>query len=399
MKSKLISKHTIYRAKEGLKFPGFYVNFNGRPAKDEAAFKTKVNSLLRHIDADATHAGFVYFTPEGSPIFKEYGIKNGDSYWGDRVDLSSAPKYQQGQDPQQYFMSIYKYLNPVSGGKSAEVTLVPDVDSGKIEEYINSIDDTKYNLHTCKGQTCGSVAYRALSAGAGKDGSKPKTLQALWSYIVPDGEENRQVLQQTGNYKTFTASEVNEEKEEELRNRSLTNSRNRSETKFDFANLKDKKWYMPLSLIQKQGHTCIYNGTQCVYPDHTLARNKTLLENPEKHGWREIPQSEVKPGDAILLTNSKGEPKHFTTFDGVVPEGTKPYYYMSDSTRVNSSKGKKPRMVQPGDTLVNYSPGTPRNKTWRKHAPLFRFDSQYNTAGGDFSGPRRYFRPTGTFEK
>ena len=399
MKSKLRPKNKICKAEDGLKFPGFYVNFNGRPAKDEAAFKTKLNSILRLINADATHAGFVYITPEGVPVFKEYGIKTGNSYWGDRVDLSDAPKYQQGQDPQQYFMSIYKYLNPVSGGKSAEVTLVPDVDSNKIEEYINSIDDTKYNLHTCNGQTCGSVAYRALANGAGQDRSKPKTLQALWSYIVPDGEENRQVLQQLGNYKTFTAREIDEQKEEELRKRSVTNSRKRPETKFDFVNLKDKKWYMPLSLIQKQGHTCIYNGTQCVYPEHTLARNKTLLENPEKHGWREIPQSEVKPGDAIILTNAKGDPKHFTTFDGVVPEGTKPYYYMSDSTRVDNSKGKKPRMVQPGDTLVNYSPGTPRNRTWRKQAPLFRFDSQYNTAGGDFSGPRRYFRPTGKFEK
>lgn len=395
----ILSKYRlIQKNQEGAKFPAFYINFNGRPAKAESKLKSKINSALRTINADATHAGFMYITPDGTPVFKEYGIKNGNSYWGNRVDLSEAPKYQQGQDPQQYFLSIYKYLNPISGGGKSEVILIPNTDSQKIENYINSVDDTQYNLYGCNGQTCGSVAYRALSHGIGSDGSKPRGLQTLWSYIMPDGEENGQVLQHSGNYPTFTAREIDEQKEEELRNRSLTNTRNRTETQFDFSNLQDKKWYMPISLLQKDGHTCIYNGTQCVYPEHTLAQNETLVSEPEKHGWREIPQSEVKPGDAIILTNSQGEPKHFTTFDGVVPEGTKPYYYMNDESRTDNAKGKRPRMVQPGDTLLNYSPGTPRNKTWRTHAPLFRFDPQYNTAGGDFSGPRRYFRPTGKFE-
>lgn len=391
--------HFIQKNQDGSKFPAFYINFSGRPAKAKSTVKSTINNALRKVNADATHAGFMYTKPDGTPVFKEFGIKTGDSYWGNRVDLTQAPKYKQGQDPQQYFLSIYKYLNPISGGKKSDVVLLPHADSKKIEDYINSVDDSKYSLYGCDGQTCGSVAYNALSHGIGLNGNKPNSLQTLWSYIVPDGEENGQVLQQTGNYKTFTAREIDEQKEAELRKKSLTNTRNRTETQFDFANLQDKKWYMPISLLQKDGHTCIYNGTQCVYPEHTLAQNTTLVNEPEKHGWREIPQSEVKPGDAIVLTNAKGEPKHFTTFDGVVPQGTKPYYYLNDGNRKDNAKGKKPRMVQPGDTLLNYSPGTPQNKTWRTHAPLFRFDSQYNTAGGDFSGPRRYFRPTGKFEK
>lgn len=384
---------------EGGSLPGFYINFAGRHAQPNSKFISKINSALSKVGANATHAGFLYIRPDGTPVFKEYGIRTGDSYWGNRVDLSKAPKYKQGQDPQQYFLSIYKHLNPVSKGGNSEVVLIPNINSSKLEKYISNLDDSKYGIYRCNGQTCGSVAYQALSHGLGSNGSKPKTLQTIWSLLVPDGEENMQVLQQTGNYKTFIAQEIDEQKESDLLNKSLENTRNRKEAAFDFANIQDKKWYMPLKLMQHDGHTCIYNGTQCVYPEHTLARNKTLVSEPEKHGWREISQNEVRPGDAIILTNSKGEPKHFTTFDGIVPIGTTPYYYMNDGEREDNDKGKKPRMVQPGDTLLNYSPGTPRNKTWRTHAPLFRFDNQYNTAGGDFSGPRRYFRPTGKFEK
>jgi hypothetical protein len=49
---------------------------------------------LRKVNADFTHAGFMYIQEDGTPVFKEYGIKNNDKYWGNRVDLSQAPKYQ-----------------------------------------------------------------------------------------------------------------------------------------------------------------------------------------------------------------------------------------------------------------------------------------------------------------
>ena len=72
-------------------------------------------------------------------IKKEFGIKNGNSYWGDRVDLSNTPKYQQGQDPKKYINQIYQYLGNVSRDASAEVIIVPNTDSNKIEQFMPNI--------------------------------------------------------------------------------------------------------------------------------------------------------------------------------------------------------------------------------------------------------------------
>jgi hypothetical protein len=68
----------------------------------------------------------------------------------------------------------------------------------------------------------------------------------------------------------------------------LQKLRQQRTAKADFTNIQDKNWWMPLSLIQKNGHTCIYNGTRCYYPNHALAKNESLINDPEKHGWREI---------------------------------------------------------------------------------------------------------------
>lgn len=381
-------------------FPGFFVNFSGRKADGGTKFVSKINQILHKLNVGITHAGFIYIKPDGTPVYKEFGIKNGDSFWGNRVDLSNAPKYKKGQNPKLYMQSIYNYLNPASQGREAEILLIPEVDSERIEKYINSVDDTYYKTAGSNHQTCGDVAYQALAIGAGYNGEKPSNLQSLLSNIIPDGEENLQTLQRLDeNYEVFKVREINEEQESELRKQLLNNSRNKQKAQYDFSNVKDRKFFIPKWFLRNVGHTCIYNGTSCIYPEHTLAKNETLIESPLKHGWREISKDEVQPGDAIILTDSLGSPKHFTIFDSVVPEGTEPYYYMEDQFREDNEKGRKPRMVYPGDTLLNYSPGTPRDTIWRRQAPLFRFDNQYNTAGGDFSGSRRYFRPIGLSNK
>ncbi len=54
--------------------------------------------------------------------------------------------------------------------------------------------------------------------------------------------------------------------------------------------------------------------------------------------------------------------------------------------------------VNQGDTLVNYSNGGRGNNNYRIQGPLPRFNDRTN-AGGDFSGPHKYFRFTGKVKK
>lgn len=402
-----IGAHSKSKAGEPTtQMPAFYINFNRKiDAGDGERNWKQIGADMLNV----THSGFLYTLPDGTPVFKEYGVPTRDkdgnvvSWWGNKVNLEGAPRFQQGQNLQEYMRSIYPYLEKSSMKRPADIVPMPWANTQNIEQYIAGVDDSKYDyIPLCTGQTCGSVAAEAFLKGDDKNKQFSSATGVQTSDLNPsffrDGSSYLRMLKKRYGYDSFKVVHPDEEKEEYYRNLSLQNSRNRTEAKYNFANVADKNPLMPTWLLQRNGHTCIYNGTNCVYPDHALSQNTTLVAEPEKHGWREIKQEEAKPGDAIILHNSKGRPVHFTTFDGVVPEGTEPYYYMDDANRVSNEKGLQPRMVQPGDTLVNYSPGTPRGTAWRSGAPLFRFDSQYNT-GGDFEGPRRYFRATGQFTK
>lgn len=130
-------------------------------------------------------------------------------------------------------------------------------------------------------------------------------------------------------------------------------------------------------------HTCLNTVTGFYDPENTVASNVNIATNPERYGYREIPQSEAIPGDLIILSNSNGHPNHAVMFDEV-------------SNGYGKSNNGYP--IAPGDTLVNYSNGGRNSDSYRLQEPLKRFNDQKN-AGGDFLGPRIYLRYTGKREK
>lgn len=383
------------------KLPAFYISFKRKAKVDGTGLWNKFKQWGAN-KANIQHAGFIYVKEDGTPVYKEYGVRtDGKSQWGKRVDLSGAPKYT-GEDPELYMKKIYSYLQPVHEGQGANVTLIPDADPTRIESYINSIPDDDYRAYNMCGndKTCATVAFNALIQGS----NTPTTETGFRAFadkqgaeLIPDGKNYARRLQNRG-YRTFEVAPSSDINEHTTRLLGLHRARRQEEAVADFQNVKDKNRFVPLGFLKRYGHTCIYNGTRNYYPNHTLAKNETIVNEPEKHGWREISQSEVLPGDAIVLHDSNGKPVHFTIFDGLSPKDKEPYYYKDDATRVDNDKGKRPRMVQPGDTLLIYAPGTPGGGIMRHQAPLFRFEQQYNT-GGDFSGPRRYFRATGHIPK
>ena len=130
-------------------------------------------------------------------------------------------------------------------------------------------------------------------------------------------------------------------------------------------------------------HTCLNTVTGFYDPENTVASNVNIATNPERYGYREIPQNEAIPGDLIILSDSNGHPNHAVMFDGV-----------SDGRGISDNNYP----IAPGDTLVNYSNGGRSSDNYRLQEPLKRFNDRKN-AGGDFLGPRIYLRYTGKREK
>ena len=171
----------------------------------------------------------------------------------------------------------------------------------------------------------------------------------------------------------------------------LNRSRRAKGPNADFSNAQDMTWIQQLGatylagapIIDIDPHTCVNTVTGFYDPDNTVASNVNIATNPERYGYREIPQSEAIPGDLIILSNSNGHPNHAVMFDRV-------------SNGYGISDNDYP--VAPGDTLVNYSNGGRSNDSYRLQEPLKRFDDP-ESANGDFLGPRIYLRYTGKREK
>lgn len=171
----------------------------------------------------------------------------------------------------------------------------------------------------------------------------------------------------------------------------LNRSRRAKGPNADFSNAQDMTWIQQLGatyltgapIIDIDPHTCLNTVTGFYDPENTVASNVNIATNPERYGYREIPQSEAIPGDLIILSNSNGHPNHAVMFDEV-------------SNGYGKSNNGYP--IAPGDTLVNYSNGGRSSDNYRLQEPLKRFNDRKN-AGGDFLGPRIYLRYTGKREK
>lgn len=137
-------------------------------------------------------------------------------------------------------------------------------------------------------------------------------------------------------------------------------------------------WLAGVPVIGTDPHTCLNTVTGFYDPNNTVASNVNFVAHPEDYGYKQISQKDAIPGDIIILSNSEGHPNHAVMFDSV-----------SESRSTHNGY-----LVNPGDTLVNYSNGGRSKDDYRLQGPLSRFDDK-NHAGGDFSGPHRYFRFTG----
>ena len=170
----------------------------------------------------------------------------------------------------------------------------------------------------------------------------------------------------------------------------LNRSRRAESPNTDFSNAQDMTgiqqfradWLDGVTIIGTDPHTCLNTVTGFYDPENTVASNPNIVAHPENYGYRKIPQSEVVPGDLIILSNGEGHPKHAVMFDSV-----------SDREGVHNGYN-----YAPGDTLVNYSNGGRGKDDYRLQAPLKRFDNP-EKAGGDFSGPKTYLRYTGKKKK
>ena len=131
-------------------------------------------------------------------------------------------------------------------------------------------------------------------------------------------------------------------------------------------------------LIGPDPHTCLNTVTGFYDPENTVAAHVHMVATPEEYGYKQINQKDAVPGDIIILSNKDNHPTHAVMFDSV-------------------SEGKGTHRgypVEAGDTLVNYSNGGRGSNDYRKYGPLTRFDNP-ESAGGDFSGVRRYYRYVG----
>lgn len=125
---------------------------------------------------------------------------------GKRVDLSWAPKYA-GEDPELYMDKLYSYLSPIHEGRRANVTLIPDADPSRIENYVTNLRDDDYRAYNLCGndKTCATVAFDALNIGS----NTPTTetgfrawLDRKGADIMPDGKNYANRLRNRG-YKSF----------------------------------------------------------------------------------------------------------------------------------------------------------------------------------------------------
>ena len=219
------------------KLPAYYISFKRKAKVDGKGPKQKVKQWFANT-LNVQHAGFIYVKEDGTPVYKEYGVKtDGKSQWGKRVDLSGAPKYT-GGDPELYMKKLYSYLRPIHEGQGANVTLIPDADPSRIENYVNNLRDDDYRAYNLCGndKTCATVAFNALNIGS----NTPTTetgFKALWDKkgadIMPDGKNYANRLQNRG-YRSFEVTPQSYNKEHTARILGLHRARRQEEAVADF---------------------------------------------------------------------------------------------------------------------------------------------------------------------
>ena len=167
---------------------------------------------------------------------------------------------------------------------------------------------------------------------------------------------------------------------DDYRRLALDRSRRATSPTVNFDNAIDLSFIGKLN-ANYDGHTCLNTVTSFYGPQYTGAVNREFVVDPQRYGFKQIPQKQALPGDIIILSDQTNHPNHAVIFDSVAKkDGISP-------------QGK---VYIKGDTLVNYSNGSQKKDGYRKQNPISVYLGP--DAGGDFTGVKRYFRFTGERE-
>lgn len=107
--------------------------------------------------------------------------------------------------------------------------------------------------------------------------------------------------------------------QEQQRELAARRAENATSPHFDFSKAQDitendRKWYNDKGngwfRFMKKPPNCINTATHWITNDSTLARNRSLLEIPEKFGYTPISKKNAQRGDLIQYVNERGVPDH-----------------------------------------------------------------------------------------
>lgn len=107
--------------------------------------------------------------------------------------------------------------------------------------------------------------------------------------------------------------------QEQQRELAARRAENATSPHFDFSKAQDitendRKWYNDKGngwfWFMKKPLNCINTATHWITNDSTLAKNRSLLETPEKFGYAPISKKNAQRGDLIQYVNERGVPDH-----------------------------------------------------------------------------------------
>lgn len=106
---------------------------------------------------------------------------------------------------------------------------------------------------------------------------------------------------------------------------------------------------------------CTLTATQWVNPEQPLMRAQTIIDDGNKYGYYEIPESHVLPGDLVIATNPQNNAHHtMLVYDFVKTPYTHQFY------------GKQYN-IPAGHPLVRYSTGTTHNSGYKTGLGLLEY--------------------------
>lgn len=106
---------------------------------------------------------------------------------------------------------------------------------------------------------------------------------------------------------------------------------------------------------------CTLTATQWVNPEAPLMRAQTIIDEGNKYGYAEIPESHLLPGDLVIATNPSNNAHHTMLVHG-----------FTKGQQSHTFQGKK-YVLPPEHPLVRYSNGTTHPSGYRRSVGLMEY--------------------------